>query len=95
MRNVSIADLESQLSAYLQYVRDGEEVVVRDRNIAVARIIPIPDSITDEERELIDAGTIKLPERPLDLEVFWARRSGNVPREIAIRQVLETREGNW
>ena len=69
-------------------------MVVRDDNVAVARIIPVSGSITDDERELVDSGVIKLPEKSLDLDAFWARRSGNVPREIAVRQVLESREGN-
>jgi prevent-host-death family protein len=41
MRTVNIGELKNQLSAYLQYVRNGEEVIVRDRNTPVARILPI------------------------------------------------------
>lgn len=44
MRTVNIGELKNQLSAYLQYVRNGEEVIVRDRNAPVApvaRILPI------------------------------------------------------
>jgi hypothetical protein len=33
MRTVNIGVLKNQLSAYLRYVRNGEEVVVRDRNV--------------------------------------------------------------
>src|SRR5580658_6714404 len=39
MRTVNIGELKNQLSAYLQYVRNGEEVVVKDRNTPVARIL--------------------------------------------------------
>ncbi len=31
MRSVNIGTLKNQLSAYLRYVRDGEEIVVHDR----------------------------------------------------------------
>ena len=41
MRSVNIAELKNSLSAYLRLVRDGEEVVIRDRNRAIARIVPI------------------------------------------------------
>jgi prevent-host-death family protein len=41
MRTVNIGELKNQLSAYLQYVRNGEEVIVRGRNTPVARILPI------------------------------------------------------
>ena len=40
MRTVNISDLKAQLSAHIQLVRDGEEVLVCDRNKPVARIVP-------------------------------------------------------
>jgi len=39
MRTVNISDLKAQLSAHIQLVRDGEEVLVCDRNKPVARIV--------------------------------------------------------
>ena len=42
MRTVNIADLKAHLSAHIQRVRDGEEVLVCDRNRPVARIVPCP-----------------------------------------------------
>lgn len=38
---VGIRQLRSNLSDYLDRVRDGDEVVVTDRGSAVARIVPI------------------------------------------------------
>jgi prevent-host-death family protein len=40
MRTVNISDLKAQLSAHIQFVRDGEEVLVCGRNEPVARIVP-------------------------------------------------------
>ena len=40
MRTVNISDLKAQLSAHIQRVKDGEEVLICDRNKPVARIIP-------------------------------------------------------
>ena len=92
MRIVNIGDLKNHLSAYLQYVRNGEEVIVRDRNIPVARILPFHSAdLTSDERELVAAGVMKMPEQPLDLEAFWGRQSGNVAREIALKAVLDSR----
>jgi prevent-host-death family protein len=52
MKTVNIGELKNQLSAYLRYVRSGEEVVVRDRGIPVARILPLHGaSGSDEERD--------------------------------------------
>ena len=40
MRTVNISDLKAQLSAHIQLLRDGEEVLVCDQNKPVARIVP-------------------------------------------------------
>lgn len=41
MKSANVAKLKAQLSSYLRAVRHGEEVIVTDRNLPVARIIPI------------------------------------------------------
>ncbi len=92
MRTVNIGDLKNQLSAYLQYVKNGEEVVIRDRNVPIARILPISaDEMDEDEQALVAAGIMKLPERPMDWDAFWARDTGNVSREDILRAVLEDR----
>ena len=40
MRTVNIADLKNNLSAHLKRVRAGEELIVKDRNRPVARLMP-------------------------------------------------------
>jgi prevent-host-death family protein len=64
MRSVNIADLKNNLSRYLNEVRQGEEVLVRDRNLPIAKIVPL--STGDEEEELLALaaqGIISLPEK--------------------------------
>jgi prevent-host-death family protein len=41
MRAVNVAELRSRLSAYLGRVRAGEEILISDRNLAVAKIVPL------------------------------------------------------
>ena len=41
MKHVGIAELKSQLSAFLRAVQAGESLVVHDRNRAVAHIVPV------------------------------------------------------
>jgi prevent-host-death family protein len=41
MKKVSISELKSKLSQYLRYVKNGERVVVVDRNQPVAYLTPI------------------------------------------------------
>ena len=38
---VKIGLLKNELSKYLQKVRKGEEITVTDRNVAIAKIIPL------------------------------------------------------
>ena len=41
MQTVNIAELKNNLSAYLERVRHGEEVIVKDRNRPIARLMPL------------------------------------------------------
>ncbi len=41
MKQAKIADLKNRLSYYLRRVRQGETIEVIDRDIAVARVVPI------------------------------------------------------
>lgn len=64
MRSVNIADLKNNLSRYLNEVRQGEEVLIRDRNLPVAKIVPL--SFDDEDEELLALaaqGLISMPEK--------------------------------
>ena len=94
MKSVNIGVLRNQLSAYLQYVRNGEEVEVRDRNRPIARIVPFrPSSVTDEEARLVAAGVLKLPEEEMDWEEFWALPRPSVPGDAA-REAIRWAKGD-
>jgi prevent-host-death family protein len=92
MRTVNIGELKNQLSAYLQYVRNGEEVIVRDRNTPVARILPIhADSLSEHEAKLVASGAMTLPLEEMDWDAFFAAPAGNVPHDIAVQAAIEGR----
>ncbi len=40
MRSVNIAELKNRLSAYITFAKAGEEVIIRDRNRPVAKLVP-------------------------------------------------------
>lgn len=64
MRSVTIADLKNNLSRYLDEVRQGEEVLIRNRNLPIAKIVPL--STSDEEEDLLALaaqGLLSLPEK--------------------------------
>jgi len=80
--SVNVTELRSHLSSYLDRVRGGEEVLVRDRNLAVARLVPLSKT-GDRDKELLEMaakGLIRLPERSLDLKSFFARPAPKISR---------------
>ena len=96
MRSVKIGALKNQLSTYLRYVRNGEEVVVHDRDQPVARIIPFrPANVSEEEARLAAAGILKLPEseKAMDWEAFWKLPRPEVSNEAA-REAIRWAKGD-
>ncbi len=92
MRSVNIGELKNQLSAYLQYVRNGEEVVIRDRKIAIARILPIsPETTADDDAELVASGAMRLPEEQMNWDAFFAIPTGRVSGDAAVQALIEGR----
>ena len=93
MRSVNIAELKNHLSAYIGYTRQGEEIVIRDRNLPVAKLIPFStEDATDEELLLVAAGEMRLPKAPLDLDAFWKVKTGNVSTKDAIAFLSQDRD---
>ena len=49
MRSTNIADLRDHLTQYLQEVREGEEIIVRDRQRPIAKIVPF--TVDDDDAD--------------------------------------------
>ncbi len=97
MRSVNIAELKNRLSAYLQEVRAGEEIVIRDRNLPIAKIVPLATAdVSAEELALVASGQMLLPSEPFDERAFWSIGAKHpVSAEVAesiFRAVSEDRE---
>lgn len=65
MQTVNIADLKNNLSSWLEQVRNGEELIVKDRNTPIARVMPLAagEDLEAEEAVLVAAGLMRLPLR--------------------------------
>jgi len=67
MRSVNVAELKNRLSKYLTFAKGGEEIVIRDRNLPVAKLVPFSAGEGSEEELLLVAaakcGYPKLPSR--------------------------------
>lgn len=69
--SVGIAELRQDLSTYIRRVKDGERLLVTDRNRPVAELGPAPSTGPDLDR-LIAEGRVSSPRRsslpePLEL----------------------------
>jgi antitoxin (DNA-binding transcriptional repressor) of toxin-antitoxin stability system len=79
--SVNVSELRSSLSACLARARNGEEILIRDRNLAIARLVPL-SSAEDFAEGLLDLaarGLVRLPRKRLDLKAFFAMPAPEVP----------------
>ena len=96
MRSVTISTLKAQLSAHLKLVQSGEEVLVRDRNKPIARIIPfVTEDYTEQQQRLIAKGILVPPKTPYRATDVLPKPAGGKPisREVMDRIWQEEREG--
>jgi prevent-host-death family protein len=95
MKSVNITELKNRLNVYLNDVKAGEEILVRDRNQPVARIVPLVRS-RDEDEELLALaaqGKLRLGEGLLE-EFFWEIPAPRVPAAALRRAVEPERDEN-
>jgi antitoxin (DNA-binding transcriptional repressor) of toxin-antitoxin stability system len=60
MRTAKISELKAKLSAHIQYVKNGEEVLILDRSTPVARLVaagPV-EEYSEREQRLIAKGIL-------------------------------------
>jgi antitoxin (DNA-binding transcriptional repressor) of toxin-antitoxin stability system len=90
---VNISYLKAHLSAQIQLVREGEEVLVCDRNKAVARIVPCDlGDRSKQEQRLVARGILKPPMKKQSGSISWPEPPGNVPDNVMELVWREERE---
>jgi antitoxin (DNA-binding transcriptional repressor) of toxin-antitoxin stability system len=93
MRSVNVAEWKDQLSKYLTFAKGGEEVVIRDRNLPVAKLVPFSAEGADEqELKLVAAGKLRLPKVRLDVKQLLKISTGRVAGNKAIQAIAADRE---
>ena len=80
MTTVSISELKARLSAFIDIVRDGDEVLVTDRGRPIARLVPIRHAEQEEGRRemLLRSGRLRGPTAALAGDFFTRARSADV-----------------
>jgi len=91
MRSTNIADLRNHLTRYLKEVRAGEEIVVRDRQLPFAKIVPLAHDDEAEDAPLVAAGLMRKAERALPAS-FWRARRPSIEEDVAANAVSRDRD---
>jgi prevent-host-death family protein len=97
MRTAKISELKAKLSAHIAYVKNGEEVLILDRNTPVARLVSV-GPVTDEDarrQRLIARGVITPPKEPRVIGKAWPAPPGPhcISREVMDQVWREERDG--
>jgi antitoxin (DNA-binding transcriptional repressor) of toxin-antitoxin stability system len=93
MRTVNVTELQTNLIAWLERVRAGEEVLVSDLDRPIARLLPveISDEVEAVELEMAAAGLVRLPTEELP-ESFWEMEAPVVVMEDIVAAVRAERD---
>ena len=94
MRSANIADLRNRLTQYLREVRAGEEIVVRDRQRPIARIVPLTIDEDDAEEAALVAGGLMRKGSGVLPTSFWRARRARVTLRAAVDAVRTDRDGD-
>jgi len=93
MKTAAVSKLKAHLSAYLNQVKAGLEILITDRGKPVARLVPISrtqttkESLTRMEKQgLIKLGSGKLPKG------FWVMPRAEDPKGLVLSALLEERK---
>ncbi len=96
MTRVSISELKARLSAYLDIVRQGEEVLVTDRGRLIARLAPVAGGEQKESRRdlLVQTGRLRPPVQALARD-FLKRALPADPEGRSLSALLADRGEGW
>ena len=93
MGTANVAELKNNLSRYLRRVRHGEEILIRDRNLPIASIVPLngTDQIDAETQALVAAGKLRLGKGRLP-DSFWSMPGPRISARRLAAAVVADRE---
>jgi len=93
MKSVNVAELKNRLNKYLTFAKSGEEIVIRDRNLPVAKLVPFSaDEGSEEELLVVAAGKMRLPKAPVKIEELLRIPTGKVGAGEGTQTLLDDRE---
>jgi prevent-host-death family protein len=87
MKRVKISELKAHLSQYINEVRDGETIIVCDRNRPVVELRPL----SSEPAALVLRGR----QNPAALRALFERSPSRIAGLDAVRMLREDRDSEW
>ncbi|MBA3633633.1 MAG: type II toxin-antitoxin system prevent-host-death family antitoxin [Acidobacteria bacterium] len=87
MQTISISELQHNLALYLEKVKDGDEIIVKEENEIIARILPFDN----EEQLLVAEGLMRLPKKELAKD-FWESDAPEIPLEKIVKAIRSERD---
>lgn len=96
MTTTSISDLKARLSAYLDIVRQGDEILVTDRGRVIARLSPVSGGVLENSRReaLIRSGRVTPPTTSLPKN-FWKVAHPKDAKGRSLAALLAERSEGW
>ena len=93
-KTAAVAELKAHLSRFLRRVKAGEEILITERDVPVARIVPVRAMADERVRALERQGLVRLGTGKLPKD-FWRRPRGADAKGLVRAAVAEEREGGW
>ena len=98
MKRASITHTKNHLSQLIDWVREGQSVLIMDRKVPVARLVPVDTAeLTTPEwvGSLVRHGLVSPPRKRLDVKEFILRPKARTSRGASAVQALiaEREEG--
>jgi prevent-host-death family protein len=96
MKTAAVAELKAELSRYLRLVKSGEEILVTEHRVPVARLVPIEsgDAVAEDLRELERQGLVRVGSGTLPKD-FWKQPRLQDPKGRLRRALMREREAGW
>ena len=96
MKQTSISELKAHLSAFLDIVRQGDDVMITDRGRLIARLTPmLPDDQEESRRDLLmRTGRLRSPSARLPKD-FLTRTLAADPGGLSLSALLDERGEGW
>jgi prevent-host-death family protein len=95
-RTAAVAELKAQLSRFLRRVKAGEEILVVERGVPIARLTPVTGApgADAQLRELEERGLARVGSGRLSAR-FWRLARRRDPEGLVRKAAAEDRERGW